>query len=401
MLTYLLGKASTGKFRFAIVETDEEWHEPEHGYIIQRSYGQVGGKTTLSPTIVVDRTKQKRTWKEQLLLQYNSEVKKFKDKGYIEVDKHPNEYSLEELDSIFGDVKTNQYGVIKPQLAKQSEKVTNRKIFDKEWMISRKLDGVKALFYYKDGEVHTASRGGENYDAATVHLRTNPELLYFFSRNPNVILDGELFKRGKSLQQISGAARLEKNTSDCSWLEYWIYDCYFIDKPEMIAIDRYIFLLENSSFFLYSGIEDDEKDKPIKVLIHVTLEGWESMIQAHNQYVSEGFEGACITDPTKPYKPGSRGNQLIKIKQYKSEDFKVIGYELGLRGSEDMTFICELEDGRTFKAMPVGDRETKAEYVENFENKYLGHKVECTFFNYSDEGKPTQPRARIFRFDLE
>lgn len=141
MLTYLLGKASTGKFRFAIVETDEEWHEPEHGYIIQKSYGQVGGKTTLSPTIVVDRTKQKRTWKEQLLLQYNSEVKKFKDKGYIEVDKHPNEYSLEELDSIFGDVKTNQYGVIKPQLAKQSEKVTNRKIFDKEWMISRKLDG--------------------------------------------------------------------------------------------------------------------------------------------------------------------------------------------------------------------------------------------------------------------
>lgn len=141
MITYLLGKASTGKFRFAIVETTGKWKEPEHGFIIQRSYGQVGGKTTLSPAIVVDKTKQKRTWKEQLLLQYNSEVKKFKDKGYIQVDKHPNEYSLEELDSIFGDVKTNQYGVIKPQLAKQSEKVTNRKIFDKEWMISRKLDG--------------------------------------------------------------------------------------------------------------------------------------------------------------------------------------------------------------------------------------------------------------------
>ena len=141
MITYLLGKASTGKFRFAVVETDEQWHEPEHGYIIQRSYGQVGGKTTLSPTIVVDKTKQKRTWKEQLALQYNSEVKKFKDKGYVEVDEHPNNYSLETLDEIFGDVKTNQYGVIKPQLAKQSEKVTNPKIFDKEWMISRKLDG--------------------------------------------------------------------------------------------------------------------------------------------------------------------------------------------------------------------------------------------------------------------
>ena len=161
MIKYLLGKASTGKMRYAVVECDEEWHEPEHGYIIQRSYGQVQGKNTLSPVIIVDRTKQKRNWKEQYTLQFNSEVKKFLDKGYIEVEKHPNEYSLEELEAIFGDVKTNQYGVIKPQLAKQADKVTNTKIFDKEWLISRKLDGVKALFYYKDGEIHTASRGGE------------------------------------------------------------------------------------------------------------------------------------------------------------------------------------------------------------------------------------------------
>ena len=101
MIKYLLGKASTGKFRFAVVECDEEWHEPEHGYVIQRSYGQVGGKTTLSPKIIVDRTKQKRTWKEQYTLQFNSETKKFLDKGYVEVEKHPKEYTLDELQSIF------------------------------------------------------------------------------------------------------------------------------------------------------------------------------------------------------------------------------------------------------------------------------------------------------------
>lgn len=195
---------------------------------------------------------------------------------------------------------------------------------------------------------------------------------------------------------------MEKNAYDCDWLEYWIYDCYFIDKPDMKALDRYLFLINNSNCLIYSDIEDDNKlDCPVKILGHDYVSGWNDMIKLHDQYVNEGFEGACITDPNKPYKPGSRGNQLIKIKKYKSEDFKVIGYELGLRGSEDMTFICELEDGRTFKAMPVGDRETKAEYVENFDEKYLGHKVECTFFNYSDEGIPTQPKARIFRFDLE
>lgn len=141
MITYLLGKSTNGRFRFAVVETDEEWHEPEHGYVIQRSYGQVGGKTTLSPAIVVDKTKQKRSWKEQLTLQYNSEVKKFKDKGYIEVEKHPDEYSTNELNKLFGNLTTNQYGVIKPMLAKQESKVTNRKIFEKEWLGSRKING--------------------------------------------------------------------------------------------------------------------------------------------------------------------------------------------------------------------------------------------------------------------
>ena len=404
MIKYLLGKSSNGKFRYAVVECDEEWHEPEHGYIIQRSYGQVQGKNTLSPAIIVDKTKQKRNWKEQYTLQFNSEVKKFLDKGYVEVEKHPNEYTLDELQSIFGDVKTNQYGVIKPQLAKQADKVTNPKIFDKEWLISRKLDGVKALFYYKDGEIHTASRGGEDYDPATTHLREDPKLLKFFETHPTVILDGELFVRGKTLQQISGAARMEKNAVDCDWLEYWIYDCYDTYVPDIVASVRYRFLVEICEYYdipMYLSIKDDEHNVPIRLLLHEYVEGWDNMKKLHDKWVAEGFEGAVITDPSKPYKPGSRCNNLIKIKQYKSEDFMVVGYKLGLRGSEDMTFTCALGDGRTFEAMPVGDRATKAEYVKNFDNKYKGHKAECTYFNYSNDGIPTQPKLRIFRFDLE
>lgn len=404
MIKYLLGKASTGKFRFAVVECDEEWHEPEHGYVIQRSYGQVGGKTTLSPKIVVDRTKQKRTWKEQYTLQFNSETKKFLDKGYVEVEKHPKEYTLDELQSIFGEVKTNQYGVIKPQLAKQADKVTNPKIFEKKWLISRKLDGVKALFYYKDGVIHTASRGGEDYDAATTHLREDLKLLKFFETHPTVILDGELFVRGKTLQQISGAARMEKNAYDCDWLQYWVYDCYDSSNVDMIASERYKFLEDkfaNAHKFPIYRSNEDESEASIRLLGHEYVSGWDNMKKLHDEWVSAGFEGAVITDPSKPYKVGSRCNNLIKIKQYKSEDFTVVGYKLGLRGSEDMTFTCALEDGRTFEAMPVGDRATKAEYVKSFDNKYRGHKAECTFFNYSDDGIPTQPKLRIFRFDLE
>ena len=397
----MLGKASTGKFRFAIVETSEEWDEERHGYVIQRSYGQVKGKTTLSPAIIVDRTKQKRTWKEQLELQYNSEVKKYLDKGYVKVDKHPNDYSEDELNEIFGEVKTNQYGVIKPMLAKQADKVTNKKIFDKEWLASRKLDGVRCLMYYKDGEVHTASRGGEHYDYSTEHIRTNPSLVSLFERNPNIILDGELFRRFKSLQQISGAARMEKNAYECDWLQYWIYDCYIPEVKASNRIKKLEEIAKDYSIPIYHSPKEDELNTSIFILEHIKVSGWDNIEALHDTYVSEGFEGVVIRNPDKLYKPGGRTNDMIKIKKYKSEDFKVIGYKLGLRGSEDMTFTCELEDGRTFEAMPVGNRDTKEEYVENFETKYKGHKAECTYFNYSDEGIPTQPKLRVFRFDLE
>ena len=396
MIKYLLGKATTGKFRFAVVECDEEWHEPEHGYIIQRSYGQVNGKTTLSPKIIVDKTKQKRNWKEQYTLQFNSEVKKFLDKGYVEVPEHPNNYSETELSEIFGEVATNQAGIIKPMLAKQESKLTNRKILDKEWLCSRKIDGVRCLMYWDGEQVRTASRGGENYDLATSHIRENEELINFFKENPDIILDGELYRHGKTLQQISGAARMEKNAYDCDWLQYWIYDCYIKSNIEAPAQERIDFLTQVFTLFVDLDIND-----LFYLVSHEKVSGEDNIWKLHDKYVEEGFEGCVIRNPDRPYKPNGRTNDMIKFKNYKSEDFKVVGYELGLRGSEDMTFICELDDGRTFKAMPVGDRAIKEEYVENFESKYKGHFAECTYFNYSNDGIPTQPKMRVFRFDLE
>ena len=400
MIKYLLGRASTGKFRFWVCQCDEEWHEPEHGYIIQRTYGQVGGKTTSSPPIIVSKTKQKRNWVEQYTLQFNSEVKKQLDKGYVEVPKHPNEYTEQELSEIFGEVATNQKGIIKPMLAKQESKLTNRKILDKEWLCSRKIDGVRALFYWDGQEVHTASRGGENYDPATTHIREKESLIKFFKENPTIILDGELYKHGKTLQQISGAARMEKNAYDCDWLQYWVYDCYDTANPDITAKDRQIFLANNFPYPVNSEFNEIIEAEIIIVDQH-KVSGEENIWKLHDQYVSEGFEGCVIRDPNRPYKPNGRTNDMLKFKNYKSEDFKVIDYQLGSRGSEDMCFICELEDGRTFKAMPCGTREDKEEYIANFESKYKGHLLECTYFNLSDDGIPTQPKGRIFRFDLE
>lgn len=341
----------------------------------------------------------KRTVTEQAELEFNSHVKKYKDKGYRELDKPIDDYTEVELDELVGSSATNQVGVLKPMLAKQADKVTSTKIYEKEWWVSRKIDGVRCLFYYdsKEDAVHSASRGGEGYDPATSHLREDPQLLELFRNYPSLILDGELYKHGKSLQQISGAARMEKNAYDCDWLEYYVYDLIDLENLDMSASDR-IQLLQSIGH-TYSWSFDPYMNWDNKLQIQIVpqelISGWDNMKALHDQYVQEGFEGLVIRNPEKPYKPNGRTNDMIKIKMYKDDEFKITGLSEGLR-EEDMCFTLVTKDGIEFKAKPMGTRELKQQYREDLD-QLIGKMATVKYFYLSDEGTPLQPVLKCIR----
>ena len=139
---YLISLSATGKIRVVYLSTSEEWNDELHGYTIERRHGQLLGKMQDAPTIVITKGKAGRTHKEQLELQFKSELKKYLDKGYKEIDKDPELCPEEELLAILGDVKSDQNGFSKHMLAKSSDKVSQDTI-DKVpyWYASRKIDG--------------------------------------------------------------------------------------------------------------------------------------------------------------------------------------------------------------------------------------------------------------------
>ena len=392
--TYLVSIDSKGKIRQ--VEVSFHWDDEQHGYVINRTTGVFGGKLTEAPVILVEKGKAGRTVSEQCLLQYNSKIKEYKDKGYKQIECNPDDYDDSELREIIGEAATNQSGVVKPMLAKQADKVTNKKTFDKVYYASRKIDGVRCLMYMKDGVIHTASRGGEHYDYTTKHITEHPDLIKLFQSMPGLILDGELYRHGKSLQQISGAARMEKNAYDMDWLQYYIYDIVDLQKP----FEERLQVLNTIKEELHLGFEperDFNGELQIQMVPHVKVSGWDNIKALHDEYVSEGWEGVVIRDAKKPYKPNGRTNDMIKIKMYQSSEFLIIGYELGLRGSEDMVFILQTEDGKTFKGKPHGDREQKQWYIDNFNSECLNKYAITKYFYLSDEGVPLQPSVAAVR----
>ena len=401
----LISKDSKGKIR--VVEISYEGNETTRIYTIYRYTGQFEGKMTKQPEIIVDKGKATRNIHEQVELQFNALVKGYKDKGYIELENEIDNYNSEELYQLLGESPTGSNGVVKPMLAKQADKVTKTTIFNKIWIASRKIDGLRCIIYLgDDGKLHTSSRGATNYDSAMFEILTHPALIKLFKNNKGLMLDGECYHHGYTLQQINSIARTQKVAKDLEVLQFYWYDIVDLNNPFKSRLAKMKSIAEElKEYGSEIGWKPDrifkENELRIQFVPQVEVNGWDNMMKLHNDYVSEGWEGLVIRDPKRPYKPNGRTNDMIKIKVYKDDCFKVIDKEAGLRGSEDMVFIMEMPDGRTFKAKPFGDREQKEEYWINFDKKYKGHIGECKFFYYSDDGIPLQPAFKAFRDDLK
>lgn len=375
----------------------------ENTYKIHRYSYQFQGKKVEQPVIIVDKGFVNRDPYAQTLLRFNALCKEYLDKGYKEIEKNPNNYTEEELNEFLPEFKTDANGFAKHMLAKPLDKC-RAGILDTipYWYASRKIDGCRVSFYWDEDKIRTASRGGGHYDYALQHFIQNEQFIEFFKRHPAVILDGEAYKHGWPLQKINGACRLEKNAVDCDQLSFYMYD---IMVPNVSFETRNKIMLKikeelNLGFDPYREWKDGELQ--MLIVPQEKVSGYDAVMALHNNYVEEGWEGLVLRNPKSYYGFGRRTNDMIKVKKYKDAEFQVVSYELGLRGTEDMVFVCQTPTGNLFKAKPLGDREVKEEYVKNFDINYKGKFATVKFFYYSnggdvETGVPLQPALIAFR----
>lgn len=395
--TELIGRDSNGRVR--VVYATGEWNRNTSEFIINKRTGLLGGKLTEQPEKIISDGKSKRTPLEQGILEFKSQLKKYLDKGYKDVKelfnkKKLKDISIDEINQVLPLIKTDKNGIPKPMLAKPFKDVAT-KAFDKEYYASRKLNGVRCLLYRKDldnGEwaVKSASKGGQTYDNSIKHILLDEQIRKIFDLYPNIILDGEIYVHGWSLQKISGTVRLEKidtpeDIERIKCLQYWVYD---------IADDKKTFMDRLSILWDLESIISESPS--IKLVEHVPVSGWLNIKKKHDLYVAEGFEGTVIRRLDAVYGYGKRTAVMIKVKDYKEEEFLIVGWEPGLRPVEDMCFVLETKYGKRFKAKPMGDLKVKQEYVNNMKD-LIGKMGTVIFFDLSEDGRPTQTTFKHVR----
>lgn len=381
MKEILISRDSKSKLR--VVEISCDWDSNLEIYKLKRSTGQFNGKMIEQPVIEITKGKAKRTISEQATLEFNSHVKKYLDKGYKKI----SDYGCDSLDNFNEDVvpklNTDQKGLVKPMLCNQYD-FNDPKLEKITWKASTKLDGLRTMLYYKDGNIYTSSRGGKDYNTAATYIREDVYLQNLFKENPDLILDGELYKHGWNLQKISGLGRLETLHEDHKELQFHCYD----------IID------ENKTFNeRYKLLKTFEQTKKFIVVEHVDVKGNDNINKLHDEYVEQGYEGLVLRDPSKKYKCGSRSNRMLKVKKFVDAEFEVIDLVEGLR-DEDLCFLLKTEDGNQFKAKPMGDRQLKQWYRDNLDS-LIGKMATVKYFGFTNTENPVPnlPVLKSFRLN--
>jgi len=384
----VIARDAKGKIR--VTKISCEFEESIHAYAIERQSGLLGGKMVIAPIITVDRGKAKRSLDEQALLQYNSELKKYLDKGYKNIkDLGIEHLTLETAEEALPETNTDQNGSIKPMLCKVMDR-TKTSQTDKQWLASYKHDGVRALLFLKDGEVHTASRGGQDYDIPATYIRQDPYVIQIFKDNPDLILDGEIYRHLWNLQTISGLCRREELVEEHKELVFHCYDIVDTTLPFKIRAQKL-------------GMLNDSRPDNSRIIFveHRPVKGLDQIMQMHDEAIAAGYEGLVVRDPEKEYKPGARDNRMMKIKLFTDSEFRIVGLVEGLR-DEDMCFLMETEDGTQFKAKPIGDRAQKQWYRDHL-NEIIGKMGTVKYFGMtnSEHPVPNLPSFRTVRWESD
>lgn len=381
MIKYLYKRDNKSKIRVvSLILTRYNTPDGEF-YTITGESGQNGGKQVKRPLIRIEFGRAARTIEQQAILEYNSIINSYLDKGY----KTQEQLGIAdindtvEVESKVPNINLDQNGALKPMLAKHYKDIPN---FDwnKTYYTSIKLDGVRASIFVRNGKIVTSSRGGKNYDVPATYILNDPCVKVIFKLYPDIILDGELYIHGKPLSYISGLCRLKELDPKHDELRFYCYDIVdesktFIDRLEIIK-----------------SLPIDPLSR-LKIVEHYPLSGKENIMNKHNQAIQDGYEGLILRDPLKTYKCGSR-DRMFKVKEFTDDEFKILGIVDGLR-DEDMCFLMETKEGYVFKAKPVGDRKLKTWYKEHI-NDLIGQMGTVKYFGYTTTDKPV-PNLPVFK----
>lgn len=207
--------------------------------------------------------------------------------------------------------------------------------------VQPKLNGMRMLFDGKNGW----SRGNKEVIPEVIqHLQFD---------TGGYILDGELMLPDNVLLQESMKAIKKYRPELSPKLLYHIYD-----------------IVDDSLSFDERGaiIKELSRKWPtnIKSVPTYSVKDETQVMQWHNAFTKDGYEGTMIRNPVMKYEIGKRSYSLLKLKDFVDAEYKIVEIIEGEGSDKGLAiFVLDAGNGQTFNCRPEGTQENRAELFKN------------------------------------
>jgi len=348
----LYKKAKTGK-----VQVYKSWNVGAHLY---SEFGELDGKMQQTSIECVGKNigrANETSPEEQAVLEGMSKVQLKRDKGYF---------------STINEALTVQ--VFLPMLAKDGRKIKIQYPCDAQ----PKLDGVRCMA--KEGDL--MSRGGKPY--VVPHISTQLPM----QTSPDIVFDGELYVHGNALQNT--VSLVKKNKPGSENVEYWVYDAYFPESPDSPWKSRKMYLE------MYME-QVNAVSTHIKLVPTYRVNNSIEMLELHDKFIQEGYEGIILRTDQGVYELGHRSRNLIKYKEFMDSEFPIVGYKEGIgKFVGCVTWECITKEGRTFNVTPKGTLAQKKKWFDSAAS-IVGKELTVRYQALTNDGIPQFPVGIVIR----
>lgn len=350
-------------------------HEDYSEYTV--THGQKDGKMQVEPRKITRGkklgTKAETTVAEQAESEARAKWRKQKQRrGYSET-------------AEVAEVLTN----VKPMLAKvyfdEAHKVD---LSSGDWIAQPKFNGYRLLCFIRvvgsRYNFRFVTRNGLVLSETVSHIHEQlSSILQCYNRPQQVqslVLDGELYRHGWALPEISSRAKkyYDKSRELC----YRVYDCFHVnpgltDLPyiKRHSLLRKLLLDGNGTAIAESVILTG--NKRIKQL--------SELLAYRDKLISQGYEGAMLRNLKSKYLNGAKASGLLKVKKFYDDEFEVIGYKKSVRG--EAIFVCKTPAGAVFDVLAPGPRKLKVKMYERAAD-YVGKKLQVQYAEWTNSEPP-------------
>lgn len=268
-----------------------------------------------------------------------------------------------------------------PMLAKLFENEKHK--LEYPVLVQPKLDGFRCIAIKKEGKVSCWSRKGLRFET-TGGLEAELNL----QMKEGEVYDGELYRHNKQFDELSGEIR--NTTKNSSSAQYHIYDCIDSSMPQAVRSAR---------------IKDLQETALIQIVPTILALSEQTVYELTDQYIAQGYEGGIVRNVFGKYRTNYRSGQLLKVKNFVEEDFKIIDFYEG-EGKDEGAVIweCITPEGEPFAARPKGTYEERRKLFAEGSNhlgKYLTVRYPKNKGSKSERGVPKHAVGVRIREEME